>query len=91
MNSTYKRLVSIKSRLPYKILNQNDLQFFERNVKTLLEKDDLSGYNQDWMGKYNGNSKVVLKPKDSLQLSKILKYCNDENIAVVPQVFKELN
>lgn len=46
---------------------------------------DLAGLNEDWMGKYHGSSKVALKPKTTEQVSKILAYCNDKSIAVVPQ------
>lgn len=37
------------------------------------------------MGKYTGSSKCLLQPKSTDQVSRILKYCNDECIAVVPQ------
>jgi FAD/FMN-containing dehydrogenase len=37
------------------------------------------------MNKYRGQGRVVLRPKTTDQVSKIMKYCNHENIAVVPQ------
>lgn len=37
------------------------------------------------MNKYHGKSKLVLKPKNTEELSKILKHCNERNLAVVPQ------
>lgn len=37
------------------------------------------------MGKYRGHSKLVLKPRDTAQVSQILAYCNTNNLAVVPQ------
>lgn len=46
---------------------------------------DLAGFNEDWMGKYRGNSQLVLKPRDVVQVSQILAYCNANNLAVVPQ------
>lgn len=46
---------------------------------------DLEFYNRDWMGKYHGHSKLVLKPENTLQVSKILKHCNDRMLAIVPQ------
>lgn len=37
------------------------------------------------MGKYKGHSQCVLKPRSAEEVSKILKYCNEKGIAVVPQ------
>ena len=39
----------------------------------------------DWTKKYKGNSKLVLKPKTTEEVSAILKYCNEKRLAVVPQ------
>lgn len=47
--------------------------------------DDLEAFNSDWMRKYRGKTKLVLKPKSTQEVSKILKYCNDHKLAVVPQ------
>ena len=47
--------------------------------------DDLEPFNRDWMKKYRGHTKVVLKPKSTEEVSKVLKYCNDNMLAVVPQ------
>jgi FAD/FMN-containing dehydrogenase len=47
--------------------------------------DDLEPFNGDWMGKYRGHTKLVLKPGSTEEVSKILKYCNDNMLAVVPQ------
>lgn len=45
----------------------------------------MSGLNEDWMGKYQGNSRLALRPKTTEEVSKILAYCNEKCIAVVPQ------
>jgi (R)-2-hydroxyglutarate---pyruvate transhydrogenase len=42
-------------------------------------------YNIDWMRKYRGKSRLVVKPKTTQQVSQILKYCNENKLAVVPQ------
>lgn len=47
--------------------------------------DELVAYNDDWMNKYHGKSQVVVKPKTTQEVSAVLKYCHDNNIAVVPQ------
>lgn len=47
--------------------------------------DDLGPFNSDWMGKYRGHCRLVLKPGSTEEVSKVLKYCNDNLLAVVPQ------
>ena len=38
------------------------------------------------MGKYAGKSKLALRPKSTEQVSKVLAYCNEKRLAIVPQV-----
>lgn len=52
---------------------------------TAVAEDDLVGYNKDWMDKYVGHSQLLLKPKSTEEVSKIMAYCYRERIAVVPQ------
>ncbi|KAF4821299.1 putative D-lactate dehydrogenase [Colletotrichum siamense] len=47
--------------------------------------DDLAAFNEDWLRKYRGQSQLVLKPASTEEVSKILKYCNEHKLAVVPQ------
>jgi FAD/FMN-containing dehydrogenase len=47
--------------------------------------DDLEPFNGDWMRKYRGHTKLVVKPGSTEEVSKVLKYCNDNMLAVVPQ------
>ncbi|KAI9807052.1 MAG: hypothetical protein M1825_005769 [Sarcosagium campestre] len=47
--------------------------------------DDLEPFNSDWMRKYRGHAKLALRPKSTDEVSKILKYCNENMLAVVPQ------
>lgn len=51
----------------------------------LESADDIEPFNGDWMRKYRGHTKIVLKPGSTEEVSKILKYCNDNMLAVVPQ------
>jgi FAD/FMN-containing dehydrogenase len=50
-----------------------------------VSADDMEPYNGDWMRKYRGHCKLVLKPGSTEEVSKILKYCNEHMLAVVPQ------
>lgn len=54
-------------------------------VTAEVSADDMEPYNGDWMRKYRGHCKLVLKPASTEEVSKILKYCNDNMLAVVPQ------
>ncbi|KAE8346498.1 hypothetical protein BDV24DRAFT_147639 [Aspergillus arachidicola] len=47
--------------------------------------DDIEPFNSDWMRKYRGHTRLVLKPQNKEEVSQVLKYCNDKKLAVVPQ------
>ena len=75
-------------------ISYDDVQFFENLLgadSAVIDgvskdsSDDLEPYNSDWMRKYKGHTKLVLKPGSTEEVSKILKYCNDKMLAVVPQ------
>ncbi|KAF3912909.1 hypothetical protein AA313_de0208248 [Arthrobotrys entomopaga] len=51
----------------------------------ISDESDVESFNTDWLRKYRGQSKLVLKPKTVEEVSEILKYCNEKNLAVVPQ------
>lgn len=80
----------------FKKLTQEDVQAFRSilgdsqsamidGVSDQNAGEDIEGYNADWMRKYRGQARLVLKPSNTEQVSKILKYCNDNTIAVNPQ------
>ncbi|KAJ5664945.1 FAD-binding type 2 [Penicillium maclennaniae] len=47
--------------------------------------DDIEPFNSDWMRKYRGHTRLVLKPGSTEEVSQVLKYCNEKKLAVVPQ------
>ena len=49
------------------------------------DPSDLEAFNVDWMGKYRGQSKVVLKPKSTDEVSRIVSYCHKNRLAICPQ------
>ncbi|KAL0141952.1 hypothetical protein V8B55DRAFT_1493740 [Mucor lusitanicus] len=74
-----------------KITNK-DVEFF----KTVLapnnivhesdpESTNMIQYNTDWFNLYRGSSSLCLFPTTTEQVSQILKYCNKQKLAVVPQ------
>lgn len=85
---------SIKRDSKFKELDAEDVRFFKDLLGsksavidgvTQNADDDLAAFNKDWMKKYRGQTRLVLKPDSTEQVSKILKYCNDNLIAVNPQ------
>jgi FAD/FMN-containing dehydrogenase len=72
----------------YAKLTNEDLGYFRSILSEsclIQDSEDLEPFNEDWMRKYKGTSQLVLKPKTTEQVSKILKYCNHKKLAVVPQ------
>lgn len=59
--------------------------FLEENQIIYNKPDEIEPFNVDWTGKYRGQSRLILKPKTTNQVSSILKYCQEKRLAVVPQ------
>lgn len=51
----------------------------------LVDSSEVEPYNIDFIRCVRGYSRVVLKPKNTQQVSELLKYCNTRKIAVCPQ------
>ena len=51
----------------------------------VTDKAELAAYNEDWLHKYTGASRVALKPKTTAQVAALLSHCNARRLAVVPQ------
>ncbi|KAF9115181.1 hypothetical protein BGX27_008659 [Mortierella sp. AM989] len=72
----------------FKKLSEEDLSYFGSILAPhciTQNEDELESFNTDWLRKYKGQSRLVLKPSSTEHVSKILKYCNDNRLAVVPQ------
>ncbi|KZO93470.1 FAD-binding domain-containing protein [Calocera viscosa TUFC12733] len=48
-------------------------------------QDELASYNTDWMGKYIGGSRCVLRPRTTEEVSRIVRHCYERGLGVVPQ------
>ncbi|CEL99801.1 unnamed protein product [Vitrella brassicaformis CCMP3155] len=72
----------------FKQLDGEDVDFFRGVVGeggVLTDEKEVAPYNLDWMGIYKGECPLVLKPRTVGETQRVLKYCNDQRIAVVPQ------
>ena len=84
---------SIKRNPNFAKLTDKHVQYFQEVLGssavidgvTSDATDDLQPFNSDWMRKYRGRTQLVLKPQNAEEVSKILKYCNENKLAVVPQ------
>lgn len=85
---------NVKRDSRFKKITADDVKFFKDllgSESAVIDgvnqdaSDDLAASNTDWMKKYRGQCRLVLKPESTEQVSKILKYCNDNLIAVNPQ------
>ncbi|XP_071946009.1 D-2-hydroxyglutarate dehydrogenase, mitochondrial-like isoform X2 [Antedon mediterranea] len=74
-------------RGPYAALSDADATFFEDLLpgRVITCPSELLGHNTDWMNICRGSSQIMLKPKTTNEVSKILAYCNERRLAVVPQ------
>ncbi|CAB3243791.1 unnamed protein product [Arctia plantaginis] len=69
-------------------IQSSDIGFFKSILdekRVLTDENDILPYNIDWIKNCRGQSKLVLRPKTTEEVSKILKYCNDRRLAVCPQ------
>lgn len=56
-----------------------------RKGKMLTDKASMEPYNRDWMRQVEGVTPAVLLPACTTHVSEILKYCQAQKLAVVPQ------
>ncbi|MCF8430042.1 MAG: FAD-binding protein [Bacteroidia bacterium] len=72
----------------YKTINQTDIQFFESIVGqnfVLVQSEDKQNYTHDYTEDLSFMPDVVIKPSNELEVSAILKYCNEQHIIVTPR------
>jgi hypothetical protein len=58
---------------------------FLLSLRSRYPPSEIEQYNTDWMGRYRGRSTTVLRPQTTEQVSKIMKWCHERRIGVVPQ------
>ncbi|CAG9859625.1 unnamed protein product [Phyllotreta striolata] len=84
---TKDRYPQVKRR-DFAELNEKHLGYFKNLLgenRVITDKDECQGFNIDWLKSVRGYSQCILKPKTTQEVSEILKFCNDNRIAVCPQ------
>ncbi|KAK4880290.1 hypothetical protein RN001_008436 [Aquatica leii] len=72
----------------YNLLKDRHVDFFQSLLgkeRVLMDENDLERYNVDWYKQVRGKGQIVIKPKTTDEVSKILAFCNDNRLAVCPQ------
>uniref|UniRef100_A0A2A4J6D8 D-2-hydroxyglutarate dehydrogenase, mitochondrial n=1 Tax=Heliothis virescens TaxID=7102 RepID=A0A2A4J6D8_HELVI len=75
-------------RKPFGTIESSDVGYFRSILgeeRVLTEESDVLPYNIDWIKNCRGQSTVVLKPRNTNEVSTIMKYCNERRLAVCPQ------
>jgi FAD/FMN-containing dehydrogenase len=69
------------------MIEQRHLEHFRKsvgdvNVKT--DRNDLQTYGKDWTRGYTADPSCVVLPKNTEEVSAVLRYCHEQGLAVVP-------
>lgn len=78
---------AVKKKI-FGLLKPADIDYFKTILsedRVLTEESDVTPFNIDWIKNCRGQSKIVLKPKTTEEVSQILSYCNSKQLAVCPQ------
>ena len=79
---------AIERNKNFKVLDDKDVAHFESLIEkqcVITDEEEIAPANSDWTKKYTGASKLLLKPKSNEEVAAILKYCNQQKLAIVPQ------
>ena len=63
---------------------KNIFQFLE-NSEYSLDQDIINNHCTDWRGDFIGTSDIILFPKSTSSVSKIIKACEKNRIPIIPQ------
>ena len=64
---------------------ENTLKTLNLQYHPIVDKKDHEKYVKDWREQYVGEASAVLRPADTKEVSKIIKFAHDNNISIVPQ------
>lgn len=74
----------------YAKLEDVDIDYFRRKFGensgvVVVDPLEIEPHVTDWLKKYKGFSRLVLKPKNTQQVADIVKYCNERKLPIVVQ------
>ncbi|XP_071422786.1 D-2-hydroxyglutarate dehydrogenase, mitochondrial isoform X2 [Pithys albifrons albifrons] len=74
-------------RRPFSRPGSEDVEFFERVMpgRVVTGEEEVKPFNVDWLKSVRGCSQLVLKPQTTAEVSQVLRYCHERNLAVTPQ------
>lgn len=75
------------AHLSSKVSNEAAISFFKSLVgesNVLLKPDDLKAWGTDWTKVFEPKPMCIVLPGSTAEVSKLLKYCNDNQLAVTP-------
>ncbi|XP_062849873.1 D-2-hydroxyglutarate dehydrogenase, mitochondrial isoform X1 [Trichomycterus rosablanca] len=75
------------ARRPFSGVTPDDVNFFRELLpgRIITDPDVLESSNVDWLKSVKGSSEVLLRPRTTEEVSQVLRYCNERNLAVTPQ------
>ncbi|OBZ81022.1 D-lactate dehydrogenase [cytochrome] 2, mitochondrial [Choanephora cucurbitarum] len=89
---THIKHPELKRHSAFSKITPKDLNYFKSilSAQNVVYDDNpesisMTPYNTDWFNLFRGASSLCLFPKSTEQVSKILKYCNQHQLAVVTQ------
>ena len=63
----------------------NSLLSILKKTEYSFDKNTIDKHCVDWRGNYKGSSDIIFFPKSILSIKKIVKFCFNKNIPIVPQ------
>jgi len=70
-------------------MQAKDLSVEIKNLKLknppLFKEEEHLKYINDWRGQYTGKAAAILRPTNTLEVSAIVKFADENNISIVPQ------
>ncbi len=64
---------------------KNEINLLNLKSKPIFDIEDHLKYIKDWREQYIGDAIAILRPHNKYEVSKILKFANDNEISIVPQ------
>ncbi|XP_032804583.1 D-2-hydroxyglutarate dehydrogenase, mitochondrial isoform X1 [Petromyzon marinus] len=77
----------VVKRGPFSLLEPRDIEVFQALLpeRVITDPDVLRASCTDWLGNCPGNSVLMLRPRTTKEVSEILRYCNERQLALTPQ------